>query len=120
MSPAFPSAPAVAHIALVGIGATAVLDLWLLLLKRLGIPGASFALIGRWVGHLPRGRFVHAAIGQAAPLRFELGLGWLTHYLVGIVFAALPVLVAGREWLAQPSYPIALAVGIATVAMRSS
>ena len=38
----------------VGIGATAVMDAWLLLLSRLGVPTASFALVGRWIGHFPR------------------------------------------------------------------
>lgn len=46
-----PTAPDLAHIALVGIGATALLDAWLWLLQRLGVPTGSFALIGRWVGH---------------------------------------------------------------------
>ena len=41
--------------ALLGIGATAVMDAWLLLLKRLGVPTLNFAFIGRWVGHLLRG-----------------------------------------------------------------
>ena len=35
----------------VGAGATVVMDAWLLLLQRLGVPTSSFALIGRWVGH---------------------------------------------------------------------
>ena len=33
-----PTAPDLAHIALVGIGATAVLDAWLWLLQGLGVP----------------------------------------------------------------------------------
>ena len=40
----------------VGIGATAVMDAWLLLLSRLGVPTASFALVGRWIGHFCCGR----------------------------------------------------------------
>lgn len=104
-----------AHIALVGIGATAVMDAWLLLLARLGVPTASFAMVGRWVGHLPRGRFAHADIAKAAPVRFELGLGWLTHYAIGTVYAVLLVAVQGTGWLQQPTFLPALAVGVVTV-----
>lgn len=72
---------------LLGIGATAVMDAWLLLLKRLGVPTLNFAFIGRWVGHLLRGQVAHAAIAKAAPVRGELAWGWLTHYAVGVAFA---------------------------------
>lgn len=106
----------IGHVALVGIGATAVMDAWLLLLSRLGVPTAGFALVGRWVGHLPRGRFVHAAISKAAPVRFEAGLGWLTHYAVGIAYAVLLVAVQGVAWLAQPTFLPALVAGVVTVA----
>ncbi len=101
---------------LVGILATAVMDVWLLLLQRLGVPTAGFAMVGRWVGHMARGRFTHAAIARATPVRFELGLGWLTHYLTGVAYAALLVALCGPDWLAQPSWLPALAFGLATVA----
>jgi len=100
---------------LIGIGATAVMDGWLLLLSRLGVPTTGFALVGRWVGHMPRGRFAHDAIAKAAPVRNELGLGWLTHYVVGVVFAALLVAVQGPAWLGQPTALPAIAIGAATV-----
>ena len=106
----------IGHIALVGIGATAVMDAWLVLLSRLGVPTTSFALVGRWVGHLSRGRFAHAAISKAEPVEFELGLGWLTHYLIGIVFAGLLVAVQGTAWLEQPTFVPALVLGVVTVA----
>ena len=60
---------------LVGVLATAVMDAWLWLLQRLGVPTAGFAMVGRWVGHMARGRLMHAAIARAAPVRFELALG---------------------------------------------
>jgi hypothetical protein len=74
------SSSAIGHVVIVGIGATAVMDAWLALLSRLGVPTTPFALVGRWVGHLSRGRFAHAAIAKAEPVAFERGLGWLTHY----------------------------------------
>lgn len=101
---------------LVGVLATALMDAWLWLLQRLGVPTAGFAMVGRWVGHMARGRLMHAAIARAAPVRFELALGWLAHYLIGIAYAVLLVALCGADWLAQPSWPAALVFGLATVA----
>lgn len=111
-----PSLQDLATIALVGAGATAVLDAWLLLLQRLGLPTMNFVLLGRWVGHGLRGRWRHAAIAQAAPVAGERGLGWLVHYLVGIVFAALLAALPGG-WLQAPTLWPALAFGVGTVAV---
>ncbi|MBI3368952.1 MAG: DUF2938 domain-containing protein [Burkholderiales bacterium] len=103
------------RVALIGIGATVVMDLWLMLLKRLGVPSLNMAFIGRWAGHLLRGRFAHAAIGRARPIAGELAWGWLTHYAVGIVFAALLAALQGLAWMRHPSVLPAVAVGMATV-----
>lgn len=73
-------------------------------------------MVGRWVGHFARGEFVHAAISKAAPIRFELGLGWATHYLVGIAYAALLVGLQGAAWLERPTALPAVTFGVATVA----
>lgn len=104
------------HIALVGIGATALMDLWLLLLARLGVPSTGFAMVGRWVGHFARGRFAHAAISKADPVPCELGLGWLTHYAIGMAWAALLVALQGADWLERPTLLPALVLGALTVA----
>lgn len=108
--------PTAVHVALIGVGATAVMDAWLLLLRRLGVPSLGFALVGRWVGHLARGTIVHPAIAKAAPVEGELALGWLTHYGVGVVFAGLLVAVQGIAWIDRPTALPAVAVGMATVA----
>ena len=104
------------QIALVGIGATAAMDVWLLLLARLGVPSTGFAMVGRWIGHFARGQFAHAVISKAAPVPFELGLGWLTHYVIGIAYAAVLVAVQGTAWLDQPTLLPAVAFGVVTVA----
>ena len=104
------------QVAMVSNGATAVMDVWLMLLSRLGIPTAGFAMVGRWIGHFAKGRFAHVAIGKAPPLRGELGLGWLTHYLVGVLYAALLVAVLGAGWLERPTFLPALTFGSVTVA----
>lgn len=101
---------------LIGIGATAVMDTWLVLLKRMGVPTLNFAFIGRWVGHLFRGQFAHAAIAKAVPIRGEVAWGWLTHYAVGVAFASVLVGIQGLGWLHRPTLLPALVVGVCTVA----
>lgn len=104
-----------AHVVLIGVGATAIMDLWLLLLIGLKVPTTNFALVGRWVGNLPRGQFAHASIAAARPVAGERVLGWLTHYAIGIAYACLLVGMQGAAWFRQPSLLPALAVGVGTV-----
>ncbi len=106
----------IARVALIGIGATVVMDLWLLLLQRLGTPTLNFAMIGRWVGHWRRGVFMHEAIAKSAPVKGEAALGWMTHYATGVAFSALLAGVCGRQWVHSPTLLPALAVGVGTVA----
>ena len=101
---------------LIGLGATAVMDGWLIVLKRMGVKTLDFALVGRWVGHLAHGRVAHAAIAKARPVAGERLMGWSTHAAVGVGFAALLVAVTGVDWLDSPTLAPALAVGVATVA----
>lgn len=101
----------------IGIGATIVMDLWLMLLKALGLPTLNFTLLGRWVGHMPRGQWAHKAIAKAAPVRGELALGWLMHYATGIAFALLLAALAGPAWLRAPSLWPALGFGVGTVVL---
>ena len=105
----------VVRIVAIGAGATAVMDAWLALQQRMGARPLDFALVGRWVGNMRRGEFVHAAIANARPVPGERALGWLTHYLVGVAFAALLVAVAGPTWLREPTLAPALLLGVATV-----
>ena len=107
----------IAQVVLIGAGATAFMDVWLLLLKRLGVPAGNWALIGRWVGHLARGRIAHASIAKAQPVALESTLGWLAHYAAGIAFAGLLVAVQGVGWLQQPTPLPPLAIGVATVVL---
>jgi hypothetical protein len=102
-------------VVLIGIGATAVMDVWLHLLARLKVPTLNFALVGRWFGHALSGRWKHVAIARAEPLKGELALGWLIHYGVGIAFAGVLVSIFGMAWARNPSLGPALLVGAATV-----
>lgn len=100
-----------------GVGATLLMDLWALARRRcFGVPSLDYALVGRWLGHMRRGRFRHAAIGQAQPLPGERPLGWAFHYLTGLVFAGLFLLLVGPQWLCRPTLLPAVLFGVATVA----
>ena len=99
-----------------GVAATALLDLWALLLFRvLGFPIPNWAMVGRWFGHLPSGRFYHQDIGRSVGIARELQLGWLVHYGVGILFAAVTLLIGGPAWAKAPGLVLPLLVGIITV-----
>lgn len=100
---------------LIGVGATLVIDVWALLLGQLGIPSLNFALLGRWVGHLGQGQWMHESIAQATPVSGELLLGWCAHYSIGITFAALLLATFGLKWARSPTLLPALVIGIVTV-----
>jgi hypothetical protein len=102
-------------VVLIGVGATAVMDAWLMLLKQLKVPTLNFALVGRWIGHALRGRWKHEAIARAEPIKGELALGWLLHYGVGIAFTGVLVSIFGMAWAKNPSLIPALLVGVGTV-----
>ncbi|MBB2971537.1 DUF2938 domain-containing protein [Mesorhizobium sp. RMAD-H1] len=102
---------------LIGGGATLFMDLWAALQKRLfGLKPLDYRLLGRWIGHLRHGRFMHENIIAAPPVRSEAALGWFAHYLTGVAFAAVLLVVSGLEWARNPTPGPALLVGIATVA----
>lgn len=103
-------------IVLVGVGATAFIDAWSLVRARvLKVPATDFALVGRWIGHIPQGQFVQRPVSAAAPVRGEALIGWSAHYLIGIAFAGLLWLVTGNDWFRAPTMLPALLVGVATV-----
>jgi DUF2938 family protein len=100
----------------VGCGATLVLDLWALFLKRaFGIPSSNYCLVGRWFRYMPEGRFTHASIAAAPPRRSECAVGWIAHYIIGAVFALVFVALASDGWLARPTLWPALLFGVGTV-----
>ena len=64
----------------VGIVATLAMDGMVSLRTRIwGVAALDYRLVGRWLGHLPDGRFVHAAIASSARVRGEAVLGWAAH-----------------------------------------
>ncbi len=105
----------VVRAALIGVGATLVMDAWALVLKQVGIPSLNFAMLGRWLGHLPDGQWVHESIARAAPVRGERWLGWAAHYSIGVGFAFVLLASFGLDWARAPSLSPALLIGLVTV-----
>ena len=100
----------------IGIGATLVMDLWNLLLKRaFNIPSLNYCLLGRWLRHMPEGTLRHASILAATPKPHECTVGWIAHYTIGVVFALVFIVFATSEWLVRPSLLPALLYGLGTV-----
>jgi len=91
------------------------MDVWAAVLRRFGVPSLNFAFLGRWIGHLPQGRWYHESIAKTAPIRHELLIGWCAHYSIGITFAALLLAASGLQWARSPTLPAALLIGIVTV-----
>jgi hypothetical protein len=102
---------------LIGLGGAALMDVWSLALRRgFGIPTLDYALLGRWIGHFPRGRFVHHRIAAAQPVAGERPLGWLAHYAIGVTFALLLLAIWGLDWVRSPTIWPALLIGLGTIA----
>jgi hypothetical protein len=86
--------------ALIGARATALSDLWGMLVARVtGVPGLDYRLIGRWLGHMPRGWVAHYAIGIAASRRPRPNIARLRSLALHLVFGVglyLSALVTAR------------------------
>jgi hypothetical protein len=101
---------------LLGIGASLVLDLWTVIRERcFGIQRQSYRMVGRWIGHMLRGRFRHDDIGEAQALAGEAIIGWGAHFATGIMFAAVLLGLVGLDWARQPTLLPALILGLVTV-----
>ena len=100
----------------IGIGATLTFDLWALFLKyAFKIAPSNFCLVGRWIRYMPEGVFRHSNIGSAPQKNAECTVGWIAHYVIGILFATTFLAFAGKNWLQHPMLIPALLFGVVTV-----
>jgi Protein of unknown function (DUF2938) len=53
--------------------------------------------------------------GAGSAICRELQLGWLVHYGVGILFAAVTLLIGGAAWTRSPGLLLPLVIGLVTV-----
>ena len=102
--------------AVLGIGGAALMDVWGSLARRaFGIQGLDYALLGRWIGHFPRGHFVHARIAAADPVPGERAIGWAAHNAIGVGFAVPLIVLWGLEWARSPTLGPPMLVGVVTI-----
>jgi len=102
----------------VGLGATLVMDLWAVLLKRaFNIPSPNYCFVGRWLRHMTDGVFKHPNISAAAKKPAECTIGWIAHYTIGVLFTLALVALIAPQWLQSPTLMPALIFGIVTVGM---
>ena len=100
----------------VGLGATLFMDLWALFLKRaFGVPTPNYCLVGRWLCHMPAGTFVHPSIATASQKSSECAVGWIAHYVLGVVYALVLVAIVSSSWLVRPTLLPAMLFGIGSV-----
>lgn len=101
---------------LIGLGATVAMDMWAQVLHRVfGQALPNWAMVGRWVAHVRRGRVFHDDIGAAEPVAGELRLGWIFHYGVGVLYGVIFLLIVGAAWLDAPTFIPAWVFGIVTI-----
>jgi hypothetical protein len=106
------------YVAVIGMAATALIDLWSIVRKQLfATPMPNYSLVGRWLGHMPSGRFHHHSIAAAPVVPGERLIGWTAHYLIGMAFAAMLLGLWGVEWVLRPTLMPALVTGVGTVVM---
>ena len=99
-----------------GLGATLTFDLWALLLKlTFNITPSNICLVGRWLMYMPEGTFKHSNIGSTPKKNAECLIGWIAHYIFGITFASVFVVLVGSKWLQHPTLIPAIVYGITTV-----
>ena len=97
----------------IGLGATAFMDVTSFVRVCFGAPFPDYPLVGRWLAHAARGRVFHDAIAKAEAVKGETVIGWVAHYAIGVGYAAL-LLLAFRGWAAAPAFAPAMFVGLAT------
>jgi hypothetical protein len=101
---------------LMGLGATLTFDLWALFLKHaFRITPSNLCLVGRWLRHLPEGTLMHQNIVSSPRMSAECTVGWIAHYMIGVTFAISFVMLAGGNWLENPTPLPAFVFGAVTV-----
>ena len=82
-----------AQVIFMGIVTNLVIDIWAVILSTiLKLPTTNWSMVGRWCAHLRTGQFIHRPISQSKPVKSEQTIGWLFHYIIGIGYAYLYVI----------------------------
>jgi hypothetical protein len=107
-------APSILGAAMAGVPATYVMDLAGREIVAPAFGKGPSGNLGRWIGHMVKGRFTHEDITKAAPVPHEAAIGTAAHYAIGFVLGAGYALLLRVPNSRQNSLSRALAYGIAT------
>tara|TARA_B100000965_G_C19214796_1_gene593232 strand:- start:7 stop:483 length:477 start_codon:yes stop_codon:yes gene_type:complete len=73
-----------------GIFSCIILDILGYLLKKIGFPEPSWAIVGRWTYYmLKKGIFFNPTINEKLEFKHEVLLGWIFHYFISICWAVI-------------------------------
>jgi hypothetical protein len=105
-----------ARAGLAGLLATLIMDVGArtTVAPMLGVQAGGPKTLGRWVGHLATGRFVHDDIATAAPVRHEAVIGVVAHYAIGLTLGEAYGLLLRVRCRRRASCGLALAYGSGT------
>jgi hypothetical protein len=101
---------------LMGVIATVCMDIWAAIAKHvLRLPTANWSLVGRWFGHMRRGTFIHRPITDSAPISNEMVIGWIAHYVTGLIYGLIYLSIIQIFLQIDPTFKSALIFGLATL-----
>ena len=104
------------HVLVMGIVSTAAIDLWATFANRvLGWPRTNWSMVGRWIGHMRDGQFTHLSIATSPPIVHEAIIGWVFHYAIGCIYAALYLAYANFVNMGRPTLVSAVLFGLITI-----
>ncbi|WP_333715581.1 DUF2938 family protein [Pantoea eucrina] len=80
-----------------------MMDIWSLCQQSLfKVLSLQYALVDRFFWGLLRGKVRHNPMFTTPPIQGEGLAGWAIHYLTGIAFAFIPVVLTGAGWYHEP------------------
>jgi len=99
-----------------GLVATVAIDIWATFSNKvLKFSRTNWAMVGRWLGHIPNGKLTHNAINSSLKIKHENVLGWLFHYFIGILYAGFYITLITIYQADEPSVLSAWLFGLATI-----
>ena len=102
-----------AQVIFMGIITTLVIDIWAFILSTIfKLPTTNWSMVGRWCAHLDTSQFIHRPLSQSKPLKHEQTIGWLFHYIIGIGYAYLYVILMIFIVSNDPSLTSAIIYGL--------
>ena len=102
---------------IIGIIASATMDVWnLVLWVTLGID-LDWSLLGRWIGHTLQGDFMLYGVNATSVIQHESILGWVGHYTTGIMYAFCYLFIAKYVIHHSPSLLLAIIISLCFMVM---